>query len=246
MQPTGTGQALGRFPNNDAAVVLGNSGRTLLSIMPYLITNPAMGVLFAQNEINFLLSGVSSPHVLYFSDVSPGGPDIYLQVLSSLGITPTVVPQSSTSAPDTYPQFATQLQTGTWDLVIFQQRFWFDPSVITPMINYVNSGGRFLWTTWNRTQIFPAMGPVFTAFGASTTGGANQFSVNQAGSFTPVPDYYSFTLSAGQSVTLALQGPTGVSVELRSPTDTLLAEGRTGSTNLRVCSGRGSKRGRDP
>ena len=57
--------------------------------------------------------GVSTTaRVLYFSDVSPAGTDPYLAALANLGITPTVVPQSSTAAPDTYPQFVTQLSAG--------------------------------------------------------------------------------------------------------------------------------------
>src|SRR5262249_26652860 len=97
--------------------------------------------------------------VLYFSDVSPAGADPYLQALANLGITPTVVPQSSTAAPDTYPQLVTQLTAGGWDLVIFQQRFWFSDTVVTPLVNYLNAGGRSTSSTLKPTPGFPPQPP---------------------------------------------------------------------------------------
>src|SRR5262249_37447951 len=69
-------------------------------------------------------TGISSPHVLYFTDGGPITPDPYLDALTSLGITPTVVAGSTGDPTAPYAAFVTQLQVGGWDLVIFQQRFW--------------------------------------------------------------------------------------------------------------------------
>jgi hypothetical protein len=173
--------------------------------------------------------------VLYFSDVSPAGPDPYLQALTSLGITPTVVPQSSTSAPDTYPQFVTQLTAGGWDLVIFQQRFWFDASVVTPLVDYVNGGGRIIWSTWNRTQVFAQMAPVFDAFGAGTTGNTNQTVLTQIASpiWAGIPNPLTFTLDGTIGVsTLGLTATTGTALGRWANNEVAVVASNNGRTLL--------------
>jgi hypothetical protein len=154
--------------------------------------------------------------VLYFLDVGPGGADPYLQALSNLGITPTVVPQSSTTAPDTYPQFVTQLNAGGWDLVIFQQRFWSDGGIgfgwVTPLVNHINTGGRVIYSTWVRTQIFAQVAPVYAALGATSTGGSNQTVLNQTVAhaiWDGIPNPFTFGLDGGLGVSSIGLQPAG-------------------------------------
>lgn len=143
--------------------------------------------------------------VLYFQDVGPAGSDTWLDALRSLGIEPTVMPQASMVDPNpAYANFIARLQEGGWDLVVFQQRFWFVADVVAPFANYVTGGGRAIYSTWNRTQVFPAIAPVFVAFGAASTGGANQTVVSQVAAH-PIWD------GVPSPLTLALDGTIGVS-----------------------------------
>jgi hypothetical protein len=54
------GQAIGRFGNGDDALIVGNTGHTLLNgFMPYLAVDVPSRTQLAQNEVSFILGGIA-------------------------------------------------------------------------------------------------------------------------------------------------------------------------------------------
>jgi hypothetical protein len=183
----------------------------------------------------------ASAHVLYFTDVAPSGTDPYMTAFAALGITPTVVPQASMTDPSAaYAAFATDLQAGGWDLVVFQQRFWSTgdfPSFswTTPFLNYINGGGHVIYSTWYGSA--PVSTTVAAAFDASFTGNINQTVVNQVGSspiWAGVPNPLNLTLNS-QIITsdIGLRAATGgTAIGRYANGDDALIIGNNGKTIL--------------
>jgi hypothetical protein len=109
--------------------------------------------------------------VLYFVDFTAGRPEPYRAAFTALGITPTV----ATSHPD----FNARLAQGGWDLVVFLQQGDADTTWVTPMIDWINGGGKAIACTWIfRVEPTEAQRAA-AAFGARYTGTENGPSVNQ-------------------------------------------------------------------
>ena len=168
MQATGTGQAIGRYPNSDAAVIVGNGGRTLLSVHA-LPAHQRRGAAPVHPERAQLPAHGRDrpPRAVLQRRVAGGGRPVPGRRWPAWGSRRPSCRRARRRPPTPTRSSSRSCSTGNFDLVIFQQRFWFDGAarLLTPLVNHVNGGGRVLWTTWNRTQVFAAMAPVFTAFG---------------------------------------------------------------------------------
>jgi hypothetical protein len=171
--------------------------------------------------LGYVASAGNNPgaRVLYYVDFGFSYP--FTTALANLGITATVA--------TSYADFDSKLQAGGWDIVILLNQDLSDSSWITPLVNYVQAGGRAILTSWSQQQA------AANAFGGSYTGNSNSSSITQtasspiwAGISNPLtlhnPGW--FTFSNGLAVT------TGQSIGQFESGDSALIVGNDGRTIL--------------
>ena len=106
----------------------------------------------------FSSGSASTVDVLYYMDF--GYDDYFTTAFANVGITPTV----ATGVFD----LTTRLNTGSWDLVVLLQHDVAESMWVTPLVGYVNDGGRAILADW------AIDGVAASAFGASYTGMTNE------------------------------------------------------------------------
>jgi hypothetical protein len=97
--------------------------------------------------------------------------DPFRTAFTDLGVTPTVA--------TSYADFDTRLQTGTWDMTVLLQQGSADTTWITPMINYVQGGGRAIVSSWLIANNPSEAQRMAAAFGAQYTGSTNGNPITQ-------------------------------------------------------------------
>jgi sugar lactone lactonase YvrE len=117
-----------------------------------------------------LLTKSGGPQVLYFVDSASSFP--FTQAFTNLGITPTVA--------SSYFDFESKLASQSWDLVVLLNQGFFDTTWVSPMVNYVQGGGRAILSSWLGNNTAAA------AFGAQYTGNTDQSSINQTVATDPI------------------------------------------------------------